>query len=98
MIENREGRYWISGPITIQNVAALRDDGLKQFALQRIEVAAIEVDLSAVTEVDSSALSLLLEWARVLSRQGRRIRFHHITRDMRSLASVYEVLDLLPSA
>ena len=95
MIEKREGRYWVSGPVTIRNAAALRDEGLKQFPHQGSET--IEVDLSAVTEVDSSALSLLFEWVRVLSRQGRSVRFHNLTQNMRSLASVYEVLDLLPS-
>ncbi|MFN0315014.1 MAG: lipid asymmetry maintenance protein MlaB [Burkholderiales bacterium] len=95
-IENREGRYWVVGPVTIRNAAALRDEGLKQFPPGGSD--AVEVDLSAVTEVDSSALSLLFEWARVLSRQGKTIRFHNLTQNMRSLASVYEVLDLLPSA
>lgn len=94
-IEKREGRYWVSGPVTIRNAAALRDEGLKQFPQQGSEI--IEVDLSAVTEVDSSSLSLLFEWVRVLSRQGRSVRFHNLTQNMRSLASVYEVLDLLPS-
>ncbi len=96
MIDNREGRYWVSGPVTIRSAAALRDEGLKLFPHQGSET--IEVDFSAVTEVDSSALSLLFEWARVLSRQGRSVRFHNLTQNMRSLASVYEVLDLLPRA
>ncbi|MSQ58738.1 MAG: STAS domain-containing protein [Betaproteobacteria bacterium] len=95
-IENRDGRYWVAGPVTIRNATALRDEGLRQF--QQRGGGAIEVDLSAVTEVDSSALSILFEWARVLSRQGGTVRFHNLTQNMRSLASVYEVLDLLPSA
>lgn len=97
MIEAREGRYWLNGPITIGNAAALRAEGLRQFALKRTDNAQVEVELSQVTDVDSSAVSLLFEWARVLAREGRRIRFHNLTPNMRSLASVYEVLDLLPS-
>jgi phospholipid transport system transporter-binding protein len=95
-IENKDGRYLVSGPVTIRNATAVRDEGLKQFPQGGKET--IEVDLSAVTEVDSSALSLLFEWARVLSRQDKTIRFHNLTQNMRSLASVYEVLDLIPSA
>jgi phospholipid transport system transporter-binding protein len=93
VIEQRDGRYWISGPITIQNVLAVREEGLRRFSEQLVDL-----ELSALSEIDSSALSVFFEWSRILAGQGKRIRFHNATDSLRSLASVYEVLDLLPSS
>ena len=96
MIEHKEGRYCLSGPVTIHTVCAVRAQGLAAFAREGAASTPVDIDLAAVTDIDSSALSLLFEWARVLAHQGRHARFHNITQNMRTLASVYEVLELLP--
>jgi phospholipid transport system transporter-binding protein len=106
VIEHREGCYWLSGSVTMSNASALREDGLRQFAAAglkggqigggQIKGGQIEIDLSGVTEVDSSAISLLFEWERQLARKGTGVRLRNLGPNLRSLASVYEVLDLLP--
>jgi phospholipid transport system transporter-binding protein len=58
-------------------------------------VADVVVDLSGVTEVDSSAVSLLLEWRRAAQSASRRIEFVNIPPNLRSLADLYGVADLL---
>jgi phospholipid transport system transporter-binding protein len=55
----------------------------------------VTVDLSAVTEVDSSALSLLLEWRREAGRNGRAIRYLNLPVNLKSLADLYGVTELL---
>lgn len=96
MIELREGRYRMRGPVTMQSTNTLRESGLRAFAQAQGADKVVAVDLSEVTEVDSSALSLLFEWRRQLARQGRVLQLHGLPSNLRSLATVYEVLDLLP--
>ena len=56
----------------------------------------VQVDLSRITEVDSSALSVLLEWVRVASSGGRTMRYTDCAANLKSLAVLYGVSDLLP--
>jgi phospholipid transport system transporter-binding protein len=90
MIACNGGRCTVQGPITMDNVVALLAQGREQFTAQQLTV-----DLSAVTEVDSSALSLLLEWRREAARNGRAIRFANLPGNLRSLAKLYSVTELL---
>jgi phospholipid transport system transporter-binding protein len=62
---------------------------------QRFTAPSVTVDLSGVTEVDSSALSLLLEWRREAARNGREIRFRNLPASMKSLAELYGISELL---
>jgi phospholipid transport system transporter-binding protein len=45
--------------------------------------------------VDSSALSLLLEWRREAARNGREVRYRNLPASMKSLAELYGVTELL---
>ena len=67
MIDCKGDRCTLQGPVTADNVVALLAQGA-----QRFTAPSVTVDLSGVTEVDSSALSLLLEWRReaVRNRPG----------------------------
>ena len=90
MITCDEGRCKVEGPITMRNVTGLAREGAQLFP-----VADVVVDLSAVTEVDSSAVSLLLEWRRVAATAGRRIEFTNLPANITTLADLYGVSDLL---
>ena len=90
MIQCDGGRCTVQGPITIENVVSLLAEGNGLFASGEATV-----DLAAVTEVDSSALSLLLEWRREAGRNGRSIRFLNRPASLTSLAELYGVTDLL---
>jgi phospholipid transport system transporter-binding protein len=91
MIEASQGRWRVAGPVTLRNAMALRAEGLRL-----LEGGDAVVDLSGVTDADSSALSLLLEWCRAAAATGRSIRFEHPTGNLRSLAALYNVRELLP--
>ena len=93
MIACNDGSCTVQGPITVENAVTLLGQGREKFAAPRLTV-----DLSAVTEVDSSALSLLLEWRREAARNGRAIRYSNLPDNLRSLAKLYGVTELLGEA
>ena len=61
--------------------------------LPRVRAAAtsgtLTVDLAAVTQCDSAALSLLFELARVQAKRGGRLRVEHAPPTLASLARLY---------
>ena len=93
MIACNDGRCTVQGPVTANNVLSLLAQGAERFTGSRVTV-----DLSGVTEVDSSALSLLLEWRREAVRNGREISYHNLPASLRSLADLYGVTELLGEA
>ena len=90
MISCDGGRCSVQGPITLDNVVALLAEGNGQFT-----AGEVTVDLAAVTEVDSAALSLLLEWRREARRNGRAIRYLNLPANLKSLAELYGVFELI---
>jgi phospholipid transport system transporter-binding protein len=90
MIVCNENQCIVQGPITADNVVSLLEQGARQFT-----GPSVTVDLAGVTEVDSSALSLLLEWRRAAARNGRAVRYRNLPASMRSLAELYGVTELL---
>ena len=91
MIHRDGDRLVLSGALTLDTVGALYDQGLEAGA-----DGSLEVDMAAVDTVDSSAVSLMLNWV----REARRIRislfFTHVPRNLQSLAHLYGVEDLIP--
>ena len=85
----REGdQLKVVGPLNIGSVTGLlaQSSGL----LAGVTV----VDLGGVTEVDSAAVSLLLEWRR--QAQNTALRFSNLPAALKSLADLYGVSDLIP--
>ena len=93
MIACSEGRCTVQGPVTIASVRSLLEAGER--ALTGSEVT---VDLAGVTEVDSTAVSLLLEWRRQAAAAGRSIQYVNLPANLRSLAELYGVTELLAEA
>ena len=93
MIRCDDGRCAVDGPLTIANAAQLAEEGRRMFVAEHVVV-----DLEGVTEVDSAGVSLLLEWRRAASGANRRIEFIHLPANLRSLAVLYGVADLLGEA
>jgi phospholipid transport system transporter-binding protein len=54
------------------------------------------IDMAAVTDVDSAAVSLLLEWQRQAAKRDTALHFINLPENVKSLASLYGVTDLLP--
>jgi len=86
-------RCKVEGALTMANVTAVLEESKAAFRSPRIVV-----DLGGVTEVDSSAVSLLLEWRRQARGGNRRIEYVNLPDNLRSLADLYGVSDLLLGA
>jgi phospholipid transport system transporter-binding protein len=87
------GRLVLSGPVTLANVGALHEEGRRHLA-----DGAATVDLKEVTELDSSALALLLAWLREARAAGRSLAFANLPAALQTIARLYGVEALLPAA
>jgi phospholipid transport system transporter-binding protein len=90
-LASESGRLRVSGPVTLANSAVLAAEAEQYFS------GTLVVDLSAVTEVDSSALSLLFEWQRAAQRRQCKVSFCNLPASLSSLAELYGVTDLIPA-
>jgi phospholipid transport system transporter-binding protein len=93
MISKQGERYLIEGPVTLAGVTALLAEGSRSF-----EGTPVVVDFSGVTEADSSAISLMLEWTRRMHGGNRQIFFANLGESLVSIANLYGVKDLIPIA
>jgi phospholipid transport system transporter-binding protein len=83
----------LEGAVTLDTVAALAvavEEHLRQGA--RV------VDFASVTEVDSAAIALALEWLRQAEENKTALRFSNLPAAMQNLAKLYGVSELLQSA
>lgn len=83
-------RATLTGPVTLANVNAVLAEGARTF-----KAPALTVDLAGITEVDSTAVSLLLEWRRAAQREKRAIAYVNYPANLKSLIQLYGVTDLL---
>jgi phospholipid transport system transporter-binding protein len=89
---NLEGdRLVVSGPVTMDTAPEVRARG-EALMLGR---SALVVDLSQVTDMDSSALALALAWLRGAEKAGASLSFAPASQSFRSLADLYGVAALL---
>jgi phospholipid transport system transporter-binding protein len=84
--------YRIEGPITMASAESLVQEGRRMF-----EGGEVTVDLGGVSEADSAALSLLLQWVRDATGKGRRMSFTNLPAGLQSLAVLYGVNELFPT-
>ena len=93
MIERDGNRLRLTGALTFASATALNEAAQQHFS------GDVVVDLGGVTEVDSAALSLLIEWRRAARRNHCRIAFSNLPESLKSLAALYGVAELVaPSA
>jgi phospholipid transport system transporter-binding protein len=92
-IEFIDGCFRVAGPLTLATVLRVLED-----AGRRFNGPDVRVDLSAVSEADSSAVGLLLAWVRDAGLSGRRIRFENLPSNLKSLIALYDVGEFIPGA
>ncbi len=90
MIECKDGRCELKGAVNLETVLALREEGLRLFTAPEVIL-----DLSGITEVDSAAVSLLFEWRRSALAANRSIKYVNFPDNLKSLAQLYGVTDLV---
>jgi phospholipid transport system transporter-binding protein len=91
MIVRDGSRLRVQGAVSMGNVKSLLEAGLQQ-----INPELKEIDFSGLKEMDSSAISMVLEWLRVSKSRNLQLRVVNMPENMKSLASLYGVLELIP--
>jgi phospholipid transport system transporter-binding protein len=90
----REGNTVIvQGAVTIDHAMMLTKSGIALFDDQPLTI-----DLDQVTEVDSTIVSILLEWQRATRKNSHALQFINMPESLRSLIQLYGVAELIPLA
>ncbi len=84
-------RIEVDGKMTLEAAAGLLTEG--SAFLDRDNPV---FDLSGVTDVDSSGLAVIFGWQRAAKRLAKNVRIVNPPQNLRSLADVYGVSELLP--
>jgi phospholipid transport system transporter-binding protein len=79
------------GALTLTEVPAVLSAGERAMA-----TGVVTFDFAGVTQVDSSALSLILSWQRKAAERSQSLTFCNIPDSLHSLARLYGVADLIP--
>lgn len=90
MISCEGARCRITGAVTMRTVTDALAESERLF-----DQPHVVVDLGGITELDSSAISLLLEWRRAAQAAKRRVDFVNLPPNLKSLADLYGVSELL---
>ena len=83
----------LEGPLTLATVS-----GLAGAVQDRLRQGVHVIDFRGVTEVDSAAVALALEWQRQAAESGSALRFTNLPAAMQNLAKLYGVSELLQPA
>ena len=81
----------LSGPITLDNVVRVLDEGRRHIA-----EGVRSVDLAEVTEMDSALLAMLLAWLRDAHSHKRELTIANPPESLQTIARLYGVEQLLP--
>lgn len=93
MIEENAGRLLVSSPMLMSNARALLEAGCAF-----LRPGELIIDLSGVSEADSSAIVVMLGWLRAAANLRSTLVFSGIPGGVRALAELYGVNELLPQA
>lgn len=88
-----DARLQATGDLTFTTAAAALRDGLN--LLQRNGTWV--VDLSGVISGDSAGVAVLVEWIAAVRRAGGSIRYENVPAQMRAIARIADLEDLLLS-
>lgn len=91
-LTGEQGRYQLSGAMTVATATRLLPEGLKVLAASSTAV----VDLSAVTLADSAGLAVLLVWLSRAREIQCALSFSGMPAQLLAIARVCGVADALP--
>lgn len=90
IVRGAEGLWRVEGVVKVDSAAALFGEAEAMW-----QDPELRVDLSGISEADSAVIALLLAWRRRALAEGREIEFLNATESVRSLATLYDVAQLL---
>ncbi len=89
-ITQTDNRWNISGDVVISSISTL----LESSKALNINANAV-VDFANVTDIDTSTISLILEWKRRAQRENQSLAFVNLPANLISLTQLYGVNDLI---
>lgn len=87
----QNNQWSVAGEILMDNANAVL---VESNALQITDD--LQIDFSAVTDVDTAALSLLIEWQRRAQAANKKVVFTQLPESLVSLATLYGVAEFIP--
>ncbi len=93
MISRADNIITVQGNATIDNVAEITQKGT---ALLEDPHPQLVIDLSRLTEVDSSAVAMLLEWQRATKDYDKPVQYTGVPRSLEGLIDLYGLSDFIP--
>lgn len=90
-ISQQDKQWLVSGDILVDNANAVL---IESNVLEMVDD--LQIDFSAVNNVDTSALSLLIEWQKRALTANKKISFRKLPEGLISLAALYGVADFIP--
>lgn len=92
-ITQQENQWRISGDILMDNASVILGES-HEFQMNDV----LEIDLSAVTNLDTAALSLIMELQRRALSKNCQLTFANLPVNLISLAELYGVNEFIPLA
>lgn len=86
----QDNQWHVDGAILMDNANAVL---IESEALTMHD--SLQINLSQVTDVDTAALSLLMEWQRRAHAAGKTVSFVDLPESLMSLAKLYGVADFI---
>jgi phospholipid transport system transporter-binding protein len=88
---NQTDNCWhLSGDVVVASATALLASS-KSLTLH----AATVIDFAQVQDIDTSTISLILEWKRRAQRENQTIKLVNVPANLKSLTQLYGVADLI---
>jgi phospholipid transport system transporter-binding protein len=85
-----DNRWNVRGDVLISNVSTLLETS-KSLVLS----AGTTIDFAQVTDIDTSTISLILEWKRRAQREKQSIKLANLPANLKSLTQLYGVAELI---
>ena len=84
----------IDGALNFESMPRILEE-TALYAAQATLPECLAIDFINVTEIDSSAVALLLHWRREAARLGKSLRYVHLPQNLAALAQLYGVDELI---
>ena len=85
-----DSRWSVSGDVVIGTASSLLAAS-KSLALN----AETTIDFAQVTDIDTSTISLILEWKRRAQKENQTIKLVNLSDNLKSLTQLYGVAELI---
>jgi len=81
--------FFLPQVVTQENALQIQQEGLSNLTILK------NIDCSSLKEFDSTVLTVLLSWQKMLQAKGQTISVENVPKKLKVLASVYGVSALL---